>query len=225
MLIRPRSFVHDSNYIVGSFAKLFRDLERHPKSSSHRFFDGSRSSPQFEALLTRAKLCEVALPPMSKTPCPAILLPPILNVQMYTVVGNNKSICILFLVRACCKRYIQGNVCEFHVSRSHYYDIDALFGRWNMSLRKTNFPSIPLLMKYFMEVELVPTIPHLIEEVPNFKGYIAEYIADRDEALEGHIKFQQFKFFMDSIGCFMMKDRILHSDNDWLPKEGGGIKL
>jgi hypothetical protein len=73
-------------------------------------------------------------------------------------------------------------------------DIDAILGRWNMCLRKENLPTIPLLMKSFMEVESIPTIPHLVEEVPDFKGFIVRYIADGDEALEGHIKAQQFKF-------------------------------
>jgi hypothetical protein len=40
-------FAHDANYIVGSFAKLLRDLERPPKSTSRCLFDGSRSSPLF----------------------------------------------------------------------------------------------------------------------------------------------------------------------------------
>jgi hypothetical protein len=66
-------------------------------------------------------------------------------------------------------------------------DLDALFRRWSMLLRKDNFPTIPLLMKSFMEVESVPTIPHRIEEVSNFKGFIVECIAEGDEALEGHI--------------------------------------
>jgi hypothetical protein len=42
-------FVHDSNYIVGSFARLFQDLKMSPRPSSHRLFDGSRLSPIFEA--------------------------------------------------------------------------------------------------------------------------------------------------------------------------------
>jgi hypothetical protein len=104
-------------------------------------------------------------------------------------------------------------------------DIDALFGRWSMLLKKDNFPTIPLLMKSFMEVESIPTIPHLIEEVPDFKGLIAGCIAQGDEALEGHTKAQQFKFYVDSTGCLVMKYRILCTDPDWLPKEGGGIKL
>jgi hypothetical protein len=104
-------------------------------------------------------------------------------------------------------------------------DIDALFGRWSMLLRKENFPTIPLLMKSFMEVESVPTIPHLIEEVPDFKGFIARCIAEEDEALEGHTKAQQFKFYVDSSGYLVMKYKILCTNNDWLPKEGRGIQF
>jgi hypothetical protein len=83
-----------------------------------------------------------------------------------------------------------------------------------MALKKEYFPTIPLLMKSFMEVESIPTIPHLIEEVPNFKGFIAEHIADEDEALEGHTKAQQFKFFVDSNGWPMMKYKIFCTDDD-----------
>ena len=76
-----------------------------------------------------------------------------------------------------------------------------------------------------MNVKLVPTIPHFLKEEPNFKGYIAGYIIEGDEALKGHTKAQWFKFFVNSNGCFMMKYRILCNDNDWLPNEGDGIKL
>jgi hypothetical protein len=104
-------------------------------------------------------------------------------------------------------------------------DIDALFGRWNMSLRKENYLTIPLLMKTFMDVESIPTIPHFIEEVPNFKGFIAGCITEGDEALRGHSRAQQFNFFVNFSGCFMMKYRIQCRDSDQLPKEGGGMKL
>ena len=57
-----------------------------------------------------------------------------------------------------------------------------------MALKKVSFPTIPLLMKSFMDVEVVPTIPHLIEEVPNFKKFIENGIAVRENALLGHTK-------------------------------------
>jgi hypothetical protein len=41
-----------------------------------------------------------------------------------------------------------------------------------------------------MDVELVPTILHFIEEVLDFKGFIAGFITEGDEALEGQTKAQ-----------------------------------
>jgi hypothetical protein len=105
-----------------------------------------------------------------------------------------------------------------------HYNIDALFERWSMSLKKKNFPALMLFMKSSMDVELVYTIHHLIE-VLNFKGFIVWCIVEEDEAFEGHTKAQQFKFFVDSTSCPTTKYRTHCSDNDWLPKEGGGIKL
>ena len=100
-------------------------------------------------------------------------------------------------------------------------DIDALFRRWS----KENFSTIPSLMKSLMDVDSVPTIPHLIEEVPDFKAFIECSLLEGEEALVGHIKAQQFKFFLNSMGILVMKYRHYCIDSDWLPEEGGGIKL
>ena len=140
--------------------------------------------------------------------------------------GDNKNrfvFCFWSLLVA--KRIFREVYVNFMLVGHTHDDIDALFGRWSMSLRKESFPTIPLLMKSFMDVESIPTIPHLIEEVPDFKGFIKASIAEGDEALEGHLKAQQFKFFVDSSGCPRMKYRIQCNDDEWLPKEGAGIKL
>jgi hypothetical protein len=73
-------FAHDVNYTIGSFAKLLRDLERPPKSSLRCLFDGSKSSPLFEAVSNGTEMCEAALLPLTGTPYAATPLPPILNV-------------------------------------------------------------------------------------------------------------------------------------------------
>ena len=64
-------FVHDSNYTVGSFAKLLQGLERFPKLSSRCLFNGSRSSSLFEVELSRVEMCEAALPQLLGTPSKA----------------------------------------------------------------------------------------------------------------------------------------------------------
>ena len=86
-----------------------------------------------------------------------------------------------------------------------------------MALKKKSFPTIPLLMKSFMDVEVVSTIPHLIEEMLDFKKFIEGGIAMGENALMGHTKAQQFKFYVDAIGCPVMKYKLLCIDNEWLP--------
>jgi hypothetical protein len=131
------------------------------------------------------------LPPLSETPSTATPLPLILNVQMDNAVGDNKNrfvFCFWSLLVA--KGIFREVYVNFMLVGHTHDDIDALFGRWSMLLRKDSFPTIPLLMKSFMEVESIPTIPHLIEEVLDFKGFIAGCNAEDDGALEGHTKAQ-----------------------------------
>jgi hypothetical protein len=71
-------------------------------------------------------------------------------------------------------------------------DIDALFGRWSIYLRKENFPTIPLVMKLFMDVESIPTIPHYIEQVPYFKGLIVGCI-DKETCKKRKESLKNFK--------------------------------
>lgn len=53
------------------------------------------------------------------------------------------------------------------------YDvIDAFLKRWSKKLKKNDYPTMTLLMKSFMDVETQLIIPHLIEEVLDFKGFI-----------------------------------------------------
>ena len=103
-------------------------------------------------------------------------------------------------------------------------DIDALFNRWNMALKNESFLTILLLMKSFMDVKAVPTIPHLIEEVPNFKKFIKDGIAIRENALLGHTKAQQFKFYVDATDSLVMKYKLFCTDEECLPPDDG-IKL
>jgi hypothetical protein len=69
-------------------------------------------------------------------------------------------------------------------------DIDAMFGRWSRRLRENDYPTLPTLMKSFMAVETKPIIPHLIEEVPNFKASVDGYLCSGNDALQGYTNAQ-----------------------------------
>ena len=220
-------FAHDANYTVGSFAKLLRDLELPPKYSSRELFNGSGSAPLFCAVLQGADICKTLLRAMPADPIEATPLPPVLNVQMDNATGDNKNRYVFaFWSLLVAKKIFREVYVSFMLVGHTHDDIDALFGRWSMQLKKENFPTIPSLMKSFMDVDGVsdkPTIPHLIEEVPDFKTFIENALLDGDDRLVGHTKAQHFKFYMNAAGVPIMKYKIYCTDNDWLPEDG--IKL
>jgi Na+-translocating ferredoxin:NAD+ oxidoreductase RnfE subunit len=57
----------------------------------------------------------------------------------------------LLLVANGVLREVYGN---FKLVGHTHDDMDVLFGQWNMKLRKHNYPTIPLFMKSFINIEL-----------------------------------------------------------------------
>lgn len=51
----------DANHIVGSFAKLLRDLEKPPVHSSRALFGGLGMTPLYEAVFEGKKVCMSSL--------------------------------------------------------------------------------------------------------------------------------------------------------------------
>jgi hypothetical protein len=95
-----------------------------------------------------------------------------------------------------------------------------MFGRWSYILWANNYPTLPMLMKSFMDVEKHHVIPHLIEEVPNFKAFVDDFYSG-NHILQGHTNAQQFKFYK----MVMMQYKLWCTDSEWLLKENGGIRL
>ena len=210
---------------MGSIAKLLLDLELPPKSSSRELFANSQSRPLYEALLHGVEVCKSSLPLPLKHTIPTTTLLPILNVQMDNATGDNKNQYVFYFWSLLVANKLFWEVyVNFMIVGHTHDDIDALFEKWSMALKKESFPTIPLLMKSFINVEAVPTIPHLIEEVPDFKKSIEDGIVVGENALLSHTKAQQFKFYVDAIGYPVMKYKLLCTDDEWLPQDGG-IKL
>jgi hypothetical protein len=99
-------------------------------------------------------MCKTSLPPFFETPIPSTPLPLILNVQIDNVVEDNKNWFVFCFKSLLVAKSIFREVCvNFMLVGNTHDEIDTLFGRWNMSLKKKNFPTIPLFMKSFMDVE------------------------------------------------------------------------
>ena len=147
-------------------------------------FQNSQSIPLYEALLFGVEACKSSLPPPLEQQLSSTPLPPILNVQMDNSTNDNKNrfvFCFWSLLVA--NKIFREVYVNFMIVGHTHDDIDALFGRWSMALKKESLPTIPPLMKSFMDNETIPTIPHLIKEVPNFEKFIENGIADEENTL------------------------------------------
>jgi len=71
-----------------------------------------------------------------------------------------------------------------------FENIDALFGRWSPRLKESDYSTIPKLMKSFMDCERQLVIPHLIEQIPDFKLFVEGYLDTGDDSLHGHFQVQ-----------------------------------
>ena len=69
-------------------------------------------------------------------------------------------------------------------------------------------------------------IPHVIEEVPNFKEFIKLYMASKkSKSLSGQSKGRQFKFFVNTEGWPLMQYKLKCTDKTWLPQNKPDVRL
>ena len=85
-------------------------------------------------------------------------------------------------------------------------DIDASFGQWSMKLQENDYPTIPLPMKSYMDLNEDPVILGLIEEMPDFKEFVKPYI--NDDTLIGYTKERQFQFYRGKNGSPLMQYKL-----------------
>jgi hypothetical protein len=214
-------FRSDSNFTIGSIAKLLRDLEEVPAKCSRLLFRGSGSTELYRALLHGSEICIDSLREASLQATEAQPLPPVLHVQMDNSWKENKNryvFCFWSLLVA--RRIVKEVVVSFMIVGHTHDDIDASFGRWSMELREKDHPTLPFLMQSYMEMEDVPFIPHLIEEVPDFKAYVRPYLGMNKKQLVGHSNGRQYKFFVDDSGWPIMQYKLACTDIPWLPEDG-----
>jgi hypothetical protein len=172
-------------------------------------------------VLAEKEVCTSSLPePPSELVC-AKALPPTLHVQLDNCAKDNKCryvFCFWSLLVA--KEIFKEVFVSFLMVGHTHDDIDASFGRWNMKLHEEDFLTIPLLMKSYMDLDHMPVIPHMIEEMPDFKAFIKPYMLKRRNRLVGHTKAKQFRFYMRDDGLPAMQFKLLCTFPNWGPDAG-----
>ena len=82
-----------------------------------------------------------------------------------------------------------------------------------------DFPTTPLLMKFYMDLNSIFVIPQMIEEVLEFKAFIKPYLWSEAHHLIGHTKAQQFWLYMRNANVAAMQYKLLCMTQDWNPPE------
>jgi len=211
----------DSNATIGSIARLLRDLEEPPVSSSRKMFTCSGSTPLTRAVLKGKNACYSSLKPPPEELVRGKPLPPILHVQLDNCWKDNKSRYVMcFWSMLVAKKIFIEVIVSFMIVGHTHDDIDASFGRWSMKLRENDYLTIPELMKLYMDLDKIPVIPHMIEEVPDFKSFIKHFIRRGKQGLLGHSKGRQFRFYVADNGWPLMQYKMSCTSLEWLPAEG-----
>ena len=83
-------YPEDCNHTIGSFARLLRDLEESPMSSSRRLFQDDGRSPLYRVILHGSEICLEGLRAPPTKPTPANPLPHVLHVQLDNCWNDNK---------------------------------------------------------------------------------------------------------------------------------------
>ena len=214
----------DSNATIGSIAKLLRDLEDPLVCSSRQMLRSSGTSSLYRTVLKGRNTCYHCLRAPPTTPKIAKPLPPTLHVQLDNCWKDNKSRfvkCFWSLLVA--KKIVREVIVSYMIVGHTHDDIDASFGRWSMKLHSEDFLTVPYLMKSYMDLDKDAVIPHMIEEVPDFKAFINTYIREGQERLVGHTRGRQFRFYVAEDDWPLMQYKMSCTSLVWLPEEG--IKL
>jgi hypothetical protein len=160
-------------------------------------------------------MCKGSLPPTAADPVMVAPLPPVLNVQLDNAYSDNKNRYVFSFFSLLVQKGVFREVYVNFLLVGHTHeDIDAMFGRWSYRLYANDYLMLPMLMKSFMDAEKQPVIPHLIEEVPNFKAFVDGFLCTSNDVLEGHTNAQQFKFYKDGNGWPMMQYKLFCIDSE-----------
>ncbi|KAG0567459.1 hypothetical protein KC19_7G136300 [Ceratodon purpureus] len=220
----------DPNFTISSLCRVFRALERLPVRESKALFEAPPQNEFFEALMHGSSRCIPSIPlsrdePLTP-PLPgrlAVPLPKKLYLQLDNSAKDNKNrfllaFCSLLTARRIFKEVTVGFLIVGHT----HEDIDAHFSHLSKLIKRKNTYCLANLMKAFMDSQkTVVFIPEVVQEVADFKSYVADFHHDGGNAIEGHSEMHLFKFYVvedgEDAGWPVMRYKKRATDPSWLP--------
>jgi hypothetical protein len=93
-------------------------------------------------------------------------------------------------------------------------NIDGYFSYVSDVLRKNNTFVLADLMKHFMDSQKLRFMPHVVQEVADFKSFVKSYALPLEGMKDMHI----FRFFVDRAGWPVFQYKASAIDLDWLSR-------
>lgn len=140
--------------MFGIVMKFVCDVELEPKYSSKVLLHGSSLHLVYKVVLQDLDMCLASLPRSSASPIETMPLPPILHTQMDNALPDNKNHYMFCLWSLLVGRRVFWEIHLNFMLVGHNHDnIDALFSMWSIKFKQNDYPTLPLLMKSFMDLQ------------------------------------------------------------------------
>jgi hypothetical protein len=205
----------NSNFTISSLASYIRCLERPAVRNSKALFEERPLSPFFEKLMRGKSRCNSSIPVATDVPDHCEPLPRRLYLQLDNSPKDNKNQFLFgFLLLLTARKVFEGIQLGFLLVGHTYEDIDGYFSYVSDVLRKKNTFVLADLMKYFMDSQKLRFMPHVVQEVADFKSFVKSYALPLEGMKDMHI----FRFFIDRVGWLVFQYKAFATDPDWLPR-------
>jgi hypothetical protein len=187
----------DSNFTISSLASYIRCLERPTVRNSKALFEERALSPFFEKLMQGKSRCNSSIPEATDALDHCEPLPRRLYLQLDNSPKDNKNQFLFgFLSLLTARKVFEEIQLGFLLVGHTHEDIDGYFSYVSDVLRKNNTFVLTDLMKYFMDSQKLRFMPHVVQEVADFKSFVKSYALP----LEGMKDMYIFRFFVDRAG-------------------------
>jgi hypothetical protein len=205
----------DSNFTISSLASCIHRLERLAVRNSKALFEERPLSSFFEKLMRGKSRCNFSIPEATDAPDHCEPLPRRLYLQLDNSPKDNKNQFLFgFLSLLTARKVFEEIQLGFLLVGHIHEDIDGYFSYVSDVLRKNNTFVLADLMKHFMDSQKLRFMPHVMQEVADFKSFVKSYALPLEGMKDMHI----FRFFIDRAGWPVFQYKASATDPNWLPR-------
>ena len=205
----------DSNFTISSLASCICRLERPTMKNSKALFDERLLSPFFEKLMQGKSRCNYSIPEATDVLDHYKPLPKRLYLQLDNSPKDNKNQFLFgFLSLLTAWKVFEEIQLGFLLVGHTHEDIDGYFSYVSDVLQKNNTFVLANLIKHFMDSQKLCFMPHVVQEVADFKSYVKSFALPLEEMKDMHI----FRFFVDHYRWPVFQCKASATNLDWLPQ-------